>query len=133
MVGVLLAAGCYGLTVVPTTSPTPGMTVRVFLAPGSTDNLTGLLGPDADALDGRVLSSTPDTVFLGIHRVLRQDGRVEAWGGERVALALRSVTSVEGRHLSVVRTALLVGGVVTAMVLIARSLVVAPAAPSVIY
>jgi hypothetical protein len=80
-----------------------------------------LIGPDASAVDGRVLAGPPDTLLLGVTRVLRRNERTEAWRSERVALARSWVASVEGRRLSMSRTALLAAGFVAVVVVIGRS------------
>jgi len=122
-ISVTLAAwGCYTFTTLRTGSPTPGVGVRVTLDREAAARLTDQLGPGASALDGRVLSSTHDSVVLAVTRVLRQNESVDPWKGERVALERGSVTLIQGRNLSVARTTLLAGGFVAAVIIIANSL-----------
>jgi len=117
----LLASACYTRRQLDTLGPAPGSTVRVALRPDAAPRLMALIGPDASAVDGRVLAGPPDTLLLGVTRVLRRNERTEAWRGERVALARSWVASVEGRRLSMSRTALLAAGFVAVVVVIGRS------------
>ncbi len=113
----LAACGCYTFTTLRTGSPTPGIGVRLTI-----DREAAALLAGASALDGRVLSSTHDSIVLAVSRVLRQNESVDPWQGERVALARGSVTLIQGRNLSLMRTTLLAGGFVAAVIIIANSL-----------
>jgi predicted anti-sigma-YlaC factor YlaD len=116
-----LASGCYVRSGLGTLAPTPGTTVRVNLKPEYAAGLTDLLGAGVSGLDGRVFSITRDTMRLDVSQALHWDQSVERWHGERVALALGSVSTVEGRRLSVAHTALLAAGFATALIVLARA------------
>lgn len=122
MAPALAASGCYTLTTLRTGSPTPGASVRVTIWREAAAGLTDQLGAGVNALDGRVLSSTADSLVLGVNQVLRQNESVDPWRGERVALARSWLTQIQGRNLSVVRTTLLAGGALAAVIIIANSL-----------
>ncbi|HET7295595.1 MAG TPA: hypothetical protein VFI66_00540 [Gemmatimonadales bacterium] len=122
LVAPLLAGGCYVRSPLSTPAPAPGSTVRVTLRMDPTTRLADLLGPNATAVDGLVLASSPDTLLLGVRQVLRHDERAESWQGEHVALERSWVASVDGRHLSVARTALLATGFVAAVIIIGKSI-----------
>ena len=104
-----------------TVTPTPGTTVRVNLRSEYAAELTDLLGAGASGLDGRVFSISRDTLLLDVSQVFRWDQSAQRWHGERVALALSSVSTVEGRYFSVARTALLAAGFATAVVVLGRA------------
>jgi len=114
-------SGCYVRSGLGRFAPTPGTAVRVNLRPEEAAGLTDLLGAGVSGLDGRVFSVTRDSLLLDVSQVLRWDQSVDRWHGERVALALRSVSTVEGRRFSVARTALLAAGFTTAVVVLARA------------
>lgn len=124
----VLGAGCYvrsGLT----TAPLPGASVRVILTPEAAAELADRIGPGAKALDGRVVSSTPDTLLLSVTRVLRQDEGVSPWRGERVALAQGALQSVEGRRFSTERTVVLGAALVAGLVAMGRAVIKQPQLP----
>ena len=115
----LVSSGCYVHRAILDPAPLPNMSVTVTLTNDGRGALSGLLGPGARALDGRVLMSSPDTLALAVYRMTRVTGRIESWRGEHVALPQRSAARVEERRFSARATAAVVGGAVTGLVLVA--------------
>jgi hypothetical protein len=119
---VALVGGCYVRRPVSVPVPEPGTEVEVRLA-YPTDSAAPS-GGGIDVFEGRVLASGRDTLALAVRQTLRADGiSTQRWNGERVAVARADIARVEERQLSVVRTAILGAGVVTALVLAARAVI----------
>jgi len=112
--------GCYFHHAILEPVPAPNTSVSVTLTEHSREELSGLLGPGAHTLDGRVLASSPDTIALAVYHMRRVNGRVEQWEGQHVALPQRSAARVEERRFSAPATAAVVGGAVLALALAAE-------------
>jgi len=115
-----VASGCYFHRAILDPVPVPNTSVTVTLTHDGQEQLSGLLGPGARDLDGRVLPSSPDTIALAVYRIRRVTGRVEEWKGEHVAVPQRSAARVEERRFSVPVTTAVVGGAVIGLVLAAE-------------
>lgn len=115
-----VVSGCYFHRAILDPVPVPNTSVTVTLTHDGQEQLSGLLGPGARALDGRVLASSPDTIALAVYRVRRVDGRIEQWEGRHVALPQRSAARVEERRFSAPVTTAIVGGAVLGLVLAAE-------------
>ena len=96
------------------------MCIETALTHDGQEQLSGLLGPGARALDGRVLTSSPDTIALAVYRIRRVTGRLEEWKGEHIAVPQRSAARVEERRFSAPVTTVVVGGAVLGLVLAAE-------------
>lgn len=117
-----LVGGCYVRSPLSVPTPEPGTDVEVKLA-YPTDSAAPI-GGGIDVFEGRVLASGRDTLALAVRRTLRFDGiSTQRWNGERVAVARADIARVEQRQLSVVRSAILGAGLVTALVLAARAVI----------
>jgi hypothetical protein len=115
----VVSSGCYFHRAILDPFPAPNASVTVTLTNDGRGALSGLLGPGARALDGRVLTSSPDTIALAVYRMTRVTGRIEFWDGEHVVLPQRSAARVEERRFSAWATAGVVGGAVTGLALVA--------------
>lgn len=112
----LIVSGCYVRSAVRGPAPVPGTEVEVTLSRSDTTQATAL-GSNVHVLDGRVVASGPDTLALAVTRALDYGGAAtQQWHGDRIALPHSAIEKVERRRLSVVRTGILVGGVVTGFV-----------------
>ena len=109
--------GCYFRTPVREASPATGSPVRVTLTQEGSVDLAKLLGAQIHTLDGRVVSSSHDTLAIAVSRAVRLDDSGQVWHGEHVAIPRTDISVVDHRHLSVPATALIVAGVTTAAVL----------------
>jgi hypothetical protein len=112
-----VSSGCYFHHAVIDPFPAPNTSVTVTLTQRGREELSGLLGPGAHALDGRVLASSPDTIALAVYHMRRVNGRIEPWEGQHVALPQRSAARVEERRFSAPATAAVVGGAVLVLAL----------------
>jgi hypothetical protein len=117
---VVVSSGCYFHHAVIDPSPLPNTSVSVTLTQQGREELSGLLGPGALTLDGRVLASSPDTIALAVYHMRRVNGRIEPWEGQHVALPQRSAALVEERRFSAPATAAVVGGGVLVLALAAE-------------
>ncbi|HXL35140.1 MAG TPA: hypothetical protein VN953_09475 [Gemmatimonadales bacterium] len=114
-----MSSGCYFRAMLDE-PPVPNTSVTVTLTSDGAETLSDPLGPGARELDGRLLSSAPDTVALAVYRMTRVGGRIEPWKGEHVAMPRRAVARLERRWFSPFATAVVVGGAVTGLVLAAH-------------
>jgi|SRR6266550_2352992 len=115
-----VSSGCYFHRAILDPVPVPNTSVTVTLTHDGQEHLSGLLGPGARALDGRVLPSSPDTIALAVYRIRRVTGRIEEWKGEHVAVPQRSAARVEERRFSAPVTTAVVGGAVLGLALAAE-------------
>jgi hypothetical protein len=114
-----LTTGCHSWEPVAAGALPPG-TVRVTLAPGASTAAT--LGPNAAALDGRLVARTDSSVTLAVSEVARASGAEERWTGDAVTLPLSAVLRVERQRLARGRTAAVVVGSVLGIYLAGRAM-----------
>jgi len=113
---IALSGACYYQTPLHDLPPATDTHVTVTLEPRGTFELSNVLGPGAQALDGSVLGGTADTLMLSVSHVARFEQHGEDWHGEHVALPRTFVARVEQRRFSKMRTGLLVFGFAAAVV-----------------
>ena len=117
-----LVGGCYVRSPLSVPTPEPGTDVEVRLAYPT--NSAAPIGGGIGVLQGRVLPSGRDTLALAVRQTLQFDGMsTQRWNGERVPLARADIARVEQRQLSVVRSAILGAGALTALVIAARAVI----------
>lgn len=112
-----LSSGCYFHRPIVGT-PEPNTDVTVTLTNDASNGTSNALGPDARALDGRVVTSARDTIVVAVRRMRRAGGRVEQWKSEHVALPSRDLARVEQRRFAPLPTAGVVAVTVTGLVLV---------------
>lgn len=124
----LILSGCYVRSAVRGPGPVPRTEVEVTLS-RLDSTLATTLGSNVHVLDGRVVVSGPDTLALAVTRALDYEGvATQKWQGDRIALPRSAIEKVEQRRLSVVRTGILLGGVVTGFVVAYKTFKTGPTA-----
>ena len=117
---VAALGGCYSNYTLRS-APTAERQVTVTLTDAGSRELAPSLGAGVQLIDGRVVSASADALVMDVVRLVHQDESATRWHGERVTVPMHAVEMVEGRRFSVVRTAVLAGGLVTLVYLLGRS------------
>src|SRR6267378_914363 len=107
---VIAATGCFYYEPLATPAPQPGTYIQVMLTDSGTSHFWGYLGPDVGNLRGRLVTASPQALALSVASVEQRHGQILGWKGETVRLGREYVATLQERHLSKVRTALLTGG-----------------------
>jgi len=107
---LISATGCYYYQPLETPAPQPGTYMQVMLTDSGTSHFWGYLGPDVGNLRGRLITANPEALALSVESVEQRHGQILSWKGETVRLGREYVATLQERHLSKVRTALLTGG-----------------------
>ena len=115
----LVWTGCRTYAPVATQQLAPGVTTRVALTDRGSVELASALGPRGELLEGRVVESGDSALTLSVSTVVRSNGVEEYWTGERVSIPQSYVASATMPKVSTLRSALLTGGVVAGLAVIA--------------
>ena len=109
-----LLAACYEYKPFQPSDVSVGKSVRVELTYVGTEHVAGLVGPNADYLDGNLASLTDSTYTIALSDLGRRNGSEESWKGEPVTLKKGDVGSIALRKAapgkSAAMTAMIVGG-----------------------
>lgn len=108
--------GCYEYRTYDAASVHAGQTVRVALTPSASTELAASIGPSAALLDGRVVDRSGAGVTLALTQITRSAGSEEFLHDEPLSLPLGNVSAWRVRSLDRPRTALVIGGIVAAVV-----------------
>jgi len=114
--GLVLAAGCYSYSPLPTSVPAAGMRVRAALTNDGADSLANSLGPNVVAVEGDVVRADSSKLTLAIRGVENTRGERDAWRAEPVEIPGQFVKSLQQRRLAVGGTSLLGGAVAVGLV-----------------
>ncbi len=111
--------GCYSYLPVQDTPPAAGQHVGITLNDRGRQLAGERLGPDADRIDGILVSSSETTVTVSVNRVKSLRGSSSIWAGEQVEIPREGVRGFQERQLSRGRTAMLTVGLVVGAIAIA--------------
>ncbi len=107
---------CSSYTPIPVTQATPGGSIRLTISESASGESFGLLGSQVRAIDGDVRSVDDSVITIAASEVTRTSGDDERVHGEILTIPRRDISSVDRKHLAVVRslllTGLIVGGVI---------------------
>jgi hypothetical protein len=120
-VPVLVAGtGCYEYQQSPSTALRPGQSVHVELTSSGTSSLVPTIGPNAQGIDGRVITSDATRLSLAATQIVRTVGPEEFLRNEPISIPFNGLGAVTVRQLdkprTVLVTALILGGVILAQV-----------------
>jgi len=118
---LMSSAGCYYYQPLETPAPQLGTYMQVTLTDSGTSHFWGYLGPDVGNVRGRLLTTNPEALALSVESVEQRHGQVLGWKGETVTLSRAYVATLQERHLSKPRTALLAGGTVVGLIAAVRA------------
>jgi hypothetical protein len=119
------AAGCYAYHSIPPQALKPDDNVHMVLSSAASSGLASTIGPNATALDGRVLSVDQDRVRIALTQIARAVGPEEFLKDEPVEVPLSGALEVTVRSLDRFRTAITVGGLMSSAFL-AHTLTTSP-------
>lgn len=102
----LMLVGCYRYQPTGLGTPQAGMQVAAELSDSGTVALARAVGPDAAAVEGRLVRVTETEIELAVTAVRQHSGTATEWRGERVVVARGLLSRLQERRLSRQRTAL---------------------------
>lgn len=111
LVAGAVLTGCYQYTPLTTTEPAPGARIAVELTPAGTDTLARFVGPNATAIEGRVVQAAGSDLLLAVSVVRKRNGEEDFWKGELVSIPGDVISGLRQRRLATARTLLLAGTV----------------------
>jgi hypothetical protein len=119
--GLVLAAGCYSYSPLPTPVPAAGMRVRAALTNDGADSLANRIGRNVVAVEGDVVRADSSKLTLAIRGVENTRGERDAWRGESVEIPGQFVKGLQQRRLAVGGTSLLGGAVAAGLVVLTQA------------
>lgn len=118
--GCALATGCYSMVPVASDAPLLGSVVALTINDAGRVALGGSMGPEIDHVEGRLVSLDSSGYQVAVTTVHLLRGGVQNWSGERVAIRTEHVRSVQERHFSRTRTAIVAGVAVASLAALMR-------------
>jgi len=110
-------SGCYAYHSVSPAGLRPDATVHVVLSSAASSALASTIGPNATALDGRVLAVDSNRVRLALTQIARAVGPEEFFKDDPVDVPLSGALEVRVRSFDRFRTLLAVGGLMSSAIL----------------
>ncbi len=121
LTGLALSA-CYAYTGAPATGTRVGERVRVHVSGAEADRLEPMLGQSARTIEGDLLELADSAIALGVALPYQLDATTMASRAQqRIVIPRAEVQDLELRRLDKLRTSLLIGAGVAAVVAIAAS------------
>jgi hypothetical protein len=120
-IGVITLAttgACYTSLPMESFPPAVGNDLVAMLTDTGSAELASVVGPKVTGLSGRYLGLAGDTLLLSVKTVIKRDGNEEFWKGEQVGIPRSDVASLSKRRFSSVKSGVIVGGIVAAVVAI---------------
>jgi hypothetical protein len=108
-------AGCYQYRTSGPDAVQPGQVVHVDLTAPGAATLASTIGPNATALNGRVLTRAGNDVTLAVTQIDRGAAPEQFLKGDPISFSLANVSAVQLRSFDKQRTALAIGGIVGAI------------------
>jgi hypothetical protein len=118
----VLAAGtgCYEYQQAPSSALHPGQSVHVELTPTGSSSLVPTIGPNAQGIDGKIITSDATRLSLAATQIVRTVGPEEFLRDEPISIPANGFGAVTIRQLdkprTILATALIIGGVILAQV-----------------
>jgi hypothetical protein len=119
-VGSVLATGCYTMIPVASDAPLLGSVVALSINDAGRVALGGSMGPEIDQVEGRLVSLDSAGYQVAVTTVHLLRGGVQNWSGERVEIRTEHVRSVQERHFSRTRTAIVASVAVAGLAALLR-------------
>src|SRR5262245_21411197 len=104
---LVFLAACYRYTPVTDLVPAEGAVVRLDLSETGTARLGSILGRNATAVEGTVLSRTDTSFLLSVSATRQHNEQPLIWAGEHVTVPREAVQTIEARSLNKKKTLLL--------------------------
>lgn len=110
---LVLASACYRYTGSPNTAPSSGDVVRLDLTTAGIERLSRVLGRDAVAVEGSILTVDDTSYVMAVSGTRQRETQSTlSWAGDRVVIPRSAVQSIERRSLDKKKTWLVAGLVV---------------------
>lgn len=106
----LTGTACYEYHSASAFAVRPGETVHLVLSPEATTSLASTIGPNATALDGRVVTVDGSAVRLSVTQIARSVGPEEFLKSEPIDVPAGGASSITVRSFDWMRTTLAFGG-----------------------
>jgi hypothetical protein len=113
---IVAGTACYQYRTMGPGAVQPGQIVHVDLTAPGAAALASAIGPNATALNGRVLTRAGNDVTLAVTQIDRGNAPEQFLKGDPVMLSLQNVSGLQLRSFDKQRTALAIGGVIAAVV-----------------
>jgi len=114
----LLTTSCYNLQPASVAVPEPGTRIAFAINDVGRVALGGSMGPELRRVEGNFQSKDGDDYLVNVKGVELLQGGYQAWAGESVRIKSSYVSAVYEKTFSKSRTAVAVGGVAVAAVLL---------------
>jgi hypothetical protein len=118
LITLATTGACYTSLPLESFPPAVGNDLVAMLTDTGSAELASVVGPRVTGLSGRYLGLAGDTLLLSVKTVIKRDGNEEFWKGEQVGIPRADVASLSKRRFSSVKSGVIVGGVVAALVAI---------------
>ena len=110
---LVLAGACYRYAPPSTVTPSSGDVVRLDLTTAGVGRMSSVLGRDAVAVEGSILSVDDTSYVMSVSGTRQRENQsASSWAGERVVIPRSAVQSIERRSLDKKKTWLVAGLVV---------------------
>lgn len=116
-----LQIGCFSYLPVQSTPPVPAQQIGVVINDRGRVLLGDRVGASVDRIDGKVVSRQDGSIVLDVYRVTDLRGNTATWTGERVSIPEDAILGYRTRKVSKLKTLLLVGVIVLAILGTLRS------------
>ena len=118
LITLATTGACYTSLPLESFPPAVGNDLVAMLTDTGSAELASVVGPRVTGLSGRYLGLAGDTLLLSVKTVIKRDGNEEFWKGEQVSIPRADVASLSKRRFSSVKSSVVVGGLVAALVAI---------------
>ena len=118
LITLATTGACYTSLPLESFPPAVGNDLVAMLTDTGSAELASVVGPRVTGLSGRYLGLAGDTLLLSVKTVIKRDGNEEFWKGEQVGIPRSDVASLSKRRFSSVKSGVVVGGLVAALVAI---------------
>jgi hypothetical protein len=113
---LLIGTACYQYRTSGPDAVQPGQIVHVDLTAPGAAALAPTIGPNATALNGKVLTRAGNDVTIAVTQIDRGAAPEQFLKGDPVSFSLASISSVQLRSFDKQRTVLAIGGIIGAIV-----------------
>jgi hypothetical protein len=114
----LLTASCYNLQPVSVAVPEPGTRMAFAINDAGRVALGGSMGPELRRVEGSFQAKDGDDYLVNVSGVELLQGGYQTWAGESVRINSSYVSAVYEKKFSTAKTALTLGGLTVAAVLL---------------
>jgi hypothetical protein len=115
-IALATTGACYTSLPVESFPPPVGNDLVATLTDAGSAEMASVVGPRVTGISGRYLGLAGDSLLLSVKTVIKRDGNEEFWRGEQVGIPRSIVATLSRRQFSQVKSGLIVGGVIAALI-----------------